>query len=98
MEHVCVEPHNFVMHVVISGLFGINYYVNQAICQINIIVRKWSTQVMSFRPNPFHANYILNMYNMSYIMYLNKILFKPNQYVKCKNHVTRLKFKVTVQT
>ena len=31
---------------------------------------------MNFRPNPFHANYILNVYNMSY-MYLNKILFKP---------------------
>ena len=31
---------------------------------------------MSFRPNPFHANYILNVYNMSYV-YLNKTLFKP---------------------
>ena len=40
--------------------------------------RKWSTQAMSFRPNPFHANYFLNVYNMS-SMYLNKIMFKPNQ-------------------
>ena len=24
-------------------------------------------QAISFRPNPFHANYILNVYNMSYI-------------------------------
>ena len=31
---------------------------------------------MSFRPNPFHAKYFLNVYNMSF-MYLNKILFKP---------------------
>ena len=31
---------------------------------------------MFYRLNPFHANYILNVYNMSY-MYLNKILFKP---------------------
>ena len=38
---------------------------------------KWSTQAMSFRPNPVHANYFLNVYNMS-SMYLNKILFKPN--------------------
>ena len=41
--------------------------------------RKWSIQAMSFRPNPFHANYILNVYSISY-MYLNKILFKPNQH------------------
>ena len=31
---------------------------------------------MSFRPNPFHAKYFLNVYNMSF-MYLTKILFKP---------------------
>ena len=39
--------------------------------------RNWSTQATSFRPNPFHANYFLNVYNMS-SMHLNKILFKPN--------------------
>ena len=36
---------------------------------------------MSFRPNPFHAKYFLNVYNMSF-MYLNKILFKPIQLSK----------------
>ena len=40
------------------------------------VLRKWSTQATSFRPNPFHANYFLNVYNMS-SMHLNKILFKP---------------------
>ena len=38
-------------------------------------IRKWSTQATSFRPIPFHANYFLNVYNMS-SMHLNKILFK----------------------
>ena len=37
--------------------------------------KEWSVQALRFRPNPLHANYILNVYNMSY-MYLNKILFK----------------------
>ena len=32
-----------------------------------VYLRKWSIQAMSFRANPFHANYILNVYNMSYI-------------------------------
>ena len=36
---------------------------------------------MSFRPNPFHANYFMNIYNMS-SMYLNKILFKPTTCMK----------------
>ena len=46
--------------------------------------RKWSIQAMSFRPNPFHANYIMNVYNMSY-MYSNKILYKPNsERVSCR--------------
>ena len=40
------------------------------------VLRKWSTQATSFRPNPFHANYFLNIYNLS-SMHLNKILFKP---------------------
>ena len=39
-------------------------------------LRKWSTQATSFRPNPFHATYFLNVYNLSSI-HLNKILFKP---------------------
>ena len=33
--------------------------------------------IISFKTrNPCHANYILNVYNMSYV-YLNKILCKP---------------------
>ena len=36
---------------------------------------------MSFRPNPFHADYILNVCNMSY-RYLNNILFKPTQFME----------------
>ena len=48
---------------------------------------KWSIQAMSFPPNPFHANYILNVYNMSY-MYLNKYcLNQPHpwlsMYIQC---------------
>ena len=43
--------------------------------------RKWSTQATSFRPNPFHANYFLNVYNLS-AMHLNKILFKPTLFSK----------------
>ena len=39
-------------------------------------IREWSTQATSFRPNPFHANYFLNVYNLS-SMHLNKILLKP---------------------
>ena len=50
--------------------------------------RKWSIQAMSFRLNPFHANYILKGYKMSYMyMNLNKILFKPkadNKIFICK--------------
>ena len=45
-------------------------------------LRKWSTQAMSFRPNPFHANYFLNVYNMS-SMYLNEILFKLRPGAAC---------------
>ena len=33
-------------------------------------------KISSFRPNPFHATYFLNVYNLSSI-HLNKILFKP---------------------
>ena len=33
----------------------------------SFLVRKWSLQATSFRPNPFHVNYILKVYNMSYI-------------------------------
>ena len=36
------------------------------------------------KSNPFHANYFLNVYNMS-SMYLNKILFKPK--VECNPKV-----------
>ena len=39
---------------------------------------------MSFQPNPFHANYFLNVYNMS-SMYLNKILFKPKISISSRN-------------
>ena len=42
---------------------------------------------MSIRPNPIHANYVLNVYNMSY-MYLNNILFKS---IKGKFHQNPLK-------
>ena len=40
------------------------------------------------RPNPFHANYILNMYNMSY-MYLNKILFKPRMGIRMRRRICK---------
>lgn len=34
---------------------------------IKYYLRKLSIQAMGFRPHPFHANYILNVYDMSYI-------------------------------
>ena len=53
-----------------EGFPSYSYYTSHE------MVRKRSIEAMSFRLNPFHAIYILSVYNMSY-MYLNKILFKP---------------------
>ena len=44
------------------------------------------------RPNRFHANYILSVFNMSY-MYLNKILFQPMSIRRLMNRALSLFFK-----
>ena len=44
-------------------------------------LKKWSIQSMSFRPDLFHANCILNVYDMSYV---NIILFNPIALRKAK--------------
>ena len=54
-----------------------HYFLPLSIYPLSSLLRKWSTQATSFRPNPFHANYFLNVYNLS-SMPLNKILFKPS--------------------
>ena len=54
--------------------------------QLTSKYRKWSIQVMSFRPNSFRANYSLNEYNMSY-MYLNKIFLNQVQEILKKKTI-----------